>query len=326
MPQSACEPLLRVEGLSKRFAERPGLFSARGPRLTAVEDLSLEIPPGGIYGLVGESGSGKSTLARCILQLVRPDAGKVMFDGRDLCQATGAELRAARQKLQVIFQDPLSALSPRRTVLQSLLEPLEQFSKDQRRHWISRCHEVLDWVGLDREILPRLPQQLSSGQRQRVGFARALLTRPELIVADEAVSALDVSVQAQVLELVRRLRDEHGIAFLFISHDLAVIAQVADRVGVMLRGCIVESGEREAVFSRPAHPYTLQLLSAVPDPDPAVPFQPIRGFDLAGGRPAQGCVFATRCPEVMDRCRTARPPSIELEASTAHRVECLLHE
>lgn len=326
MPKSACEPLLRVDGLSKHFAERPGLFSTRGPRLTAVEDLSLDIQPGGIYGLVGESGSGKSTLARCILQLLRPDAGEVFFHGRDLCQASPPELRAAREKLQVIFQDPLAALSPRRTVLQSLLEPLERFAANQRGQWMDRCHEVLDWVGLDEEILPRLPQQLSSGQRQRVGFARALLTRPDLIVADEAVSALDVSVQAQVLELVKRLRDEHGIAFLFISHDLAVIAQVADQVGVMLRGRLVESGDRQAVFSQPAHPYTLQLLSAVPDPDPAVPFQPIRGIDLAGARPERGCVFATRCPNVMDRCRIAHPPSIALEPGAAHRVECLLHE
>jgi len=318
--------LLSVEELSKQFSTRRHLFGSSGKRLTAVEAASLEIQPGGIYGLVGESGSGKSTLARCILQLVSPDQGRVVFDGRDLCKAGTAEMRLARQRLQIVFQDPLASLSPRRSILQTLREPLEMFDATRRDRWDSRCLEVLEQVGLDREILSRLPQHLSSGQRQRVGFARALLTRPDLIVADEAVSALDVSVQAQILQLVRDLRDVHGIAFLFISHDLAVIAQVADQVGVMFRGRIVESGPMEAVFTRPAHPYTRQLLSAIPDPDPAVPFRSVTSAGLERGTEEAGCVFAGRCPEVMERCRRARPPSIPMEPGGRHRVECLLHE
>lgn len=318
--------VLRVEKLSKRYPARRGLFSTGRPPQAAVEDASFEIPRAGIFGLVGESGSGKSTLGRCVLQLLRPDHGRVIFNGRDLCTASRHEMRAARGKLQIIFQDPLASLSPRRSVLQTLMEPLEQFENSARANWRTRCEQVLEMVGLDPEILPRLPQQLSSGQRQRVGIARAVLTRPDLIVADEAVSALDVSVQAQILNLVKTLRDEQGIAFLFISHDLAVIAQVADTVGVMFRGRIVESGSMEAVFRRPAHPYTRELLSAVPDPDPAVAFQPLRSTRLLSQGAGSGCVFADRCPQVMERCREGRPASILLEAGSGHRVECLLHE
>ncbi|NND44062.1 MAG: ABC transporter ATP-binding protein [Xanthomonadales bacterium] len=317
---------MQVRGLCKRFAQRRGLFSAELPALTAVDSVSLTIPRGAIYGLVGESGAGKSTLARCILQLLKPDRGEVLLHGRDLCRADATELRAARRKLQVIFQDPLAALSPRRTVRQSLLEPLEQFAPERKAEWEQRCLEALEQVDLDRELLPRLPRQLSSGQRQRVCIARALVSRPDLIIADEAVSALDVSVQAHILELVRALRDRHGIAFLFISHDLGVIAQVADQVGIMFGGRIVESGTREAVFGSPAHPYTRELLSAVPDPDPEVPFRPLRTGAIGSGATGDGCIFAQRCPEVMDRCRRMKPPDFLLDSDSQHRVECLLHE
>jgi oligopeptide/dipeptide ABC transporter ATP-binding protein len=318
--------LLQVKRLGKQFPARGGLFSTRRPPRTAVEDVSFRIEKAQIYGLVGESGSGKSTLGRCILQLLRPDHGQVLFQGQDLCATSSRELRAVRQKLQIVFQDPLAALSPRRTIWQSLQEPLEQFEPGHRDAWRPRCEAVLEQVGLDREILPRLPQQLSSGQRQRVAFARAMLTRPELIIADEAVSALDVSVQAQILDLVKALRDEHCVAFMFISHDLAVIAQVADQVGVMFRGRIVESGTRAAVFGNPAHPYTRELLSAVPDPDPEVAFRPLRSGGLSRHAGVSGCVFAGRCPHVMDRCRLAQPPAVALEPGTTHRVECLLYE
>jgi oligopeptide/dipeptide ABC transporter ATP-binding protein len=327
MSVATSTPLLKVEALDKRFALRHGLFSGDSRPVTALEGVSLSIRRGEIFGLVGESGSGKSTLARAILQLVRPDAGTIELNGRDLGRADRRMMLGARKRIQVIFQDPASALSPRRTILQTLMEPLDHFSIGARESRRQRCIDALGTVGLGEDLLARLPRQLSSGQRQRVGIARAILTEPELVVADEAVSALDVSLQAQVLELVRRLRDEQGIAFLFISHDLAVIHQVADRVAVMYRGQIVESGPVRSLFAEPAHPYTRELLAAIPDPDPSVAMTPagVRpGLARAGGH--DPCPFADRCPEVMARCREMEPGWRPLTASPGHHVKCHLHE
>ena len=320
------QPLLQVEGLSKQFSLKQGLFSSDGPSLTAIDRVSFNIEAGQIYGLVGESGSGKSTLGRAILQLIKPDSGKVYFHGKDLCVAGVAELSATRKKLQVIFQDSSAALSPRRTILQSLLEPLDQFnigSKGQRRQI---CEQALATVGLDNEVLGRLPHQLSSGQRQRIGIARAVLTEPDLIIADEAVSALDVSVQARILELIRTLQSERGIAFLFISHDLAVISQVADVVGVMYQGQIVESAPVDSLFGQPSHPYTQELLAAIPDADPAVKMSPVKvKTGLSRSIQTTACVFANRCVSVMPKCRVQAPQDFRLESDKHHHVRCHLY-
>ena len=321
----APEKLLEVERLSKRFSLNSGLFSRRGPSLPAIDEVNLQIEAGQIYGLVGESGSGKSTLGRAILQLIKPDAGKVYFLGKDLCQMKARQLNIARKELQIIFQDSSAALSPRRTVLQSLLEPLEQYdTQDPSRHR-AKCEEALETVGLDIDVLGRLPNQLSSGQRQRIGIARAVLTGPDLIIADEAVSALDVSVQAQILDLIRKLRSERGIAFLFISHDLAVISQVADVVGVMFKGQIVESAPVNSLFEHPSHPYTQELLAAIPSPDPSITMKTVHikaGLSREAGTTA--CVFANRCAHVMPQCRDTQPDNIVLESGD-HFVKCHLH-
>ncbi|NNL94183.1 MAG: ABC transporter ATP-binding protein, partial [Xanthomonadales bacterium] len=255
-----------------------------------------------------------------------PDDGQVRLEGRDLSGLGSRQLRQARHKLQIVFQDSGSSLSPRRTIFQSLAEPLEQFEPGARPEFPQRCRLALEQVGLDAELLPRLPHQLSSGQKQRVALARAIIAGPSIIVADEVVSSLDVSVQARMLELISELRREKGIAFLFISHDLSVIAQVADRVAVMYRGRIVESGPAKAVFGKPAHPYTRALLEAIPDPDPDVPFNASLAPDIQNRQQAPGCRFATRCPRVFRACLDTAPGDTRLEDHPEHHVECLLYE
>lgn len=314
-----------VEQLSKRFSLKSSLFSRRGPSLPAIDQVDLQIDAGQIYGLVGESGSGKSTLGRAILQLIQPDAGKIYFHGQDLCQMQTRELNVTRKKLQVIFQDSSAALSPRRTILQSLLEPLEQFDPENPSRHLGKCKEVLETVGLDQDVLGRLPHQLSAGQRQRIGIARAILTEPDLIIADESVSALDVSVQAQILDLIRKLRSEQGIAFLFISHDLAVISQVADVVGVMFRGQIVETAPVASLFKHPSHPYTQELLAAIPSPDPSIPMKTVHlKAGLSREAHTTACVFANRCASVMPQCKDIHPKNTSLESGD-HFVKCHLH-
>lgn len=318
--------LLSVDGLQKSFAPKRSLFAAAQPALPAIREVSLEIGHGEIVGLVGESGSGKSTLGRAIVGLVEADGGSIRYHEQEITGRIKSRPSSARQKIQIVFQDTLAALSPKRSIGQSLLEPLEQFQSTARAEWQHRCQAVLDQVGLDSEVLTRLPHEMSAGQRQRIGLARALLAEPDLIVADEVVSALDVSVQAQIITLIRKLRADHGISFLFISHDLAVVAQLADRVAVMFRGRIVEQGNREDIFIRPAHPYTRELLSAVPDPDPEVPFKPVRSGGIVRSASATGCAFAARCPDATPNCHRQSPAQTILEPATGHRVECLLYE
>jgi peptide/nickel transport system ATP-binding protein len=326
MTSSNSSDLLQVRNVSKHFSLRHGLFSRTGPALAALDDVSITIRPGQIFGLVGESGSGKSTLGRTILQLTKADSGSVHFHGQDLCTANASELNIARKKLQVIFQDPSSSLNPRRSIRQSLLEPLDQFGIGEKRQRESMCQEALNTVGLDTRIMDRMPRQLSSGQRQRVGIARAVLTKPDLIIADEAVSALDVSVQAQVLELIRKLRSELGIAFLFISHDLAVISQLADTVAVMFRGKIVESAPVDTLFGKPSHPYTQELLAAVPSPDPSIPIKAVTiRQGLSREAHVTGCAFASRCASVMPQCRNQAPGLASLESNSTHHVRCHLY-
>lgn len=319
--------VLRIEQLTKHYQVRQSPFSGTGPTLAAVDRVSLGIEAGCIFGLAGESGSGKSTLGRAILQLVKPDAGRILFKGRDLANLGSREMHDVRRRIQIIFQDPATALSPRRTIGQTLLEPLDLFSIGASNERTGLAVDALQAVGLNGDALPRFPHQFSSGQRQRIGIARALITGPELVIADEAVSALDVSVQAQILESIVQLRRDRGIAFLFISHDLAVIRQVADDVGIMYRGQLVEAAAREQLFANPLHPYTRQLLASVPNPDPSARRGSLNAPAGLLREPAgTGCVFTRRCGEAMPVCRQSEPADTRPRRSRPHRVKCHLYE
>ncbi|WP_432547078.1 ABC transporter ATP-binding protein [Kineococcus sp. SYSU DK004] len=305
--------LLEVRGLEVHYPVRGGLLRRRGGAVRAVDGVDLDVERGTTYGLVGESGCGKSTLGRAVLRLTEPTAGEVRVGGRDLLQLRPEELRRARRGLQMVFQDPLASLDPRQDVESALLEPL-------RVHGIEggtaghreRVRELLERVGLPSSAAAKYPHEFSGGQRQRVGIARALVLDPELLVADEPVSALDVSVQAQVLVLLEELQRELGLTYLVIAHDLAVVKHVSDVVGVMYLGAVVEEGPASAVYARPLHPYTRALLSAAPVPDPEVEERRERIL-LSGDLPSpadppSGCRFRTRCPWVQPtRCADERP-------------------
>ena len=266
---AGAEPLLRVEGLCKRFPIRRGILVERTVDwVRAVEDVSFEIRAGETLGLVGESGSGKSTTGYCVLQLLRPTAGSVRFQGVELTELAGDELRRTRRDMQIVFQDPYSSLDPRMTVGDIVAEPLVVHGVGTRRERRSRVSELLEVVGFDPRFTNRYPHEFSGGQRQRIGIARALALSPRLIVCDEPVSALDVSIQAQILNLLKDLQREFDLAYLFIAHDLAVVRSMSDRIAVMHRGRIVEAGDAERVYSEPRERYTQALLSAVPVPDP----------------------------------------------------------
>lgn len=317
--------LLSVRDLRVEFAQAE---SGAG-NLVAVRGVSLDIPPGGIFALVGESGSGKTSLAHAILQLSPIVSGQVLFRGRDLGKLDKSGLREVRRGIQAIFQDPLASLSPRRSIRQTLLEPLNHFGIGSGRERQKMVHAAIDTVDLEKQILDRYPHELSGGQRQRVGLARALVGGPELVIADEPVSSLDVSMQARIIELIRELRDRLGVAFLFVSHDLSVVRHLADTVAVMYAGQLVESGPSGQVFETPAHPYTRALLQAVPVADPERP--PPRVLD---GEPSQpltppsGCVFHTRCNRALPECPVSPPAEREIAGSeqnhTKHRVRCHL--
>ena len=261
-------PLLQVDNVTKRYRlPRPSLLRA-APEVQALAGVSFSLQAGQSLGIVGESGSGKSTMARLVMALEAPTSGRVLLDGVDLHQLPPAELRATRAKLQMVFQDPFGSLDPRRTVLQTVAEPLAVLHGASVAEQRERAAEALDAVGLSSADLPKYPHEFSGGQRQRIAIARALITRPRLIVADEPVSALDVSVQAQVLNLMQDLQDRFGVSYLFISHDLAVVDLVCDEVVVMHQGAIVERGSPDALFTAPQHPYTQRLLAAVPGLNP----------------------------------------------------------
>lgn len=321
---------LRVRGLVKRFQTRRGLTAGlfgRSPELTAVDHVSFDIPAGTTFGLVGESGCGKSTLGRCLLQLERADAGSVTLDGVELNGIRGRELFAMRRRIQAIFQDPYSSLSPRRTIAQTLLEPLETHGIGDAASRQSRIRELLDRVGLRESVLHRYPHEFSGGQRQRVGIARALALNPDFIVADEAVSALDVSVQSQVLNLLRGIQQDRGLGFLFISHDLAVVQHVSDVVGVMYLGQLVEVGPAEQVFGAPHHPYTTALLKAVPvaKPSQVKVMAPLEGDVPSPLERPPGCPFHTRCPQALPHCAHEAPKVHEVgTANGVHSVRCHL--
>jgi ABC-type oligopeptide transport system ATPase subunit len=264
---TASAPLLAVEGLTKIFQAHLGLLGRRDA-VKAVDDVSFELAAGETLGLVGESGSGKSTTGYCVLQLIRPTAGAVFFEGRDLCRAKGAELRKARREMQIVFQDPYASLDPRLRVEEAVAEPLEINGIGTRRSRRERVHELMEVVGLRADDARRYPYEFSGGQRQRIGIARALALHPKLVVCDEPVSALDVSIQAQILNLLKDLQAAFQLTYLFIAHDLAVVRAMSDRIAVMQHGRIVEIGPAEDVYARPRHEYTKALLAAVPVPDP----------------------------------------------------------
>ena len=314
---------LTVSDLKKYFPFGSRWFGERG-WVRAVDGVDLHLERGEVLGLVGESGSGKSTLGRSILNLVEPTSGKIRFDGIDLLRLKGGERQTIRRRMQIIFQDPYAALSPRMQIKQIIAEPIRLHRLAAKNEIEDRVAALLREVGLEPYFMHRYPHEMSGGQRQRISIARALALEPDLIVADEPVSALDVSVQAQVLNILINLQREKGIGMLFISHDLSVVERIADRVAVMYLGKIVEEAETELVIGSPQHPYTQALLSSVPDPDPGARRERIRltGELPSPTEPIIGCPFASRCPEVQDICRRVAPP-LE-EKAGGHSVACHL--
>ncbi len=315
-------PLLEVRNLVKRFPIHGGLLGREVGAVQAVSDVSFSIARGETLGLVGESGCGKSTLGRCILRLIEPTSGQVLFKGRDVTQLSDREMRRLRRQMQIIFQDPFASLNPRMTVEEILSEPIEIHGlASNRAERLAKIHRLLDLCGLRREALSRYPHEFSGGQRQRVCIARALAVEPEFIVCDEPVSALDVSIQAQIINLMQDLQKELGLTYLFIAHDLKVVEHISSRVAVMYLGRMVEVATAEALYENPRHPYTRALLSAIPIPDPTLRKDRIRlGGDVPSPlSPPSGCHFHPRCPSVVDQCRTAYP---EPRAFEEHIVRC----
>ena len=312
------EALLEVQNLVKHFPVGGGMFSGPAAVVRAVDDVSFSIRRGETVGLVGESGCGKTTTGRCILQLERATSGRILFEGVDLTTLDQAALRAVRRKVQVIFQDPYSSLNPRMTIGQLLAEPLKVHgivSEGAKRE--ARVRELLDQVGLLPQHARRYPHQLSGGQRQRVGIARALAMEPSLIICDEPVSALDVSIQAQIINLLEDLQQRLGLTYLFIAHDLSVVRHISDRVVVMYLGKVVEVADRQALYEDPLHPYTRALLSAVPIPDPALEARRehtvLRGEVPSPLSPPPGCVFHPRCPRAEAVCSAEVPRLREIK-------------
>lgn len=323
---SRATPLIEAEHVSVSFAVRNNGLR-RGRRLHAVRDVSIAIQPGETYGLVGESGSGKSTTGRALLRLTAIESGAVRLDGRDITSLGERQLRPLRREMQMVFQDPYSSLDPSAVIADIIGEPLQVHDglRGQRRD--ARVRELLEQVGLSPTYLERYPYEFSGGQRQRIAIARAIALNPKLIVLDEAVSALDVSTQNQILELLQQLREQLGVTYLFISHNLAVVRWLADRVAVMYLGRVVEEGPTEAVYSSPAHPYTRSLLAAVPLPDPSrqrhrPPVQ-VTGDIPDPLHPPRGCAFHHRCPDATEICAVEQPQRRDLPGGGW--VACHLH-
>jgi peptide/nickel transport system ATP-binding protein/oligopeptide transport system ATP-binding protein len=301
--------LLEVEGVVKHFVAGRSVFGRPTAHVKAVDGVSFSVEAGKTLALVGESGCGKSTLSRLVLRLIEPDAGKIRFEGRDLLGLNARDLRAFRRHAQIIFQDPYASLNPRMTVHQILSEPLALHDLVPPRGRRARVEELLRLVGLEPRFARRYPHEFSGGQRQRVAIARALAVEPKLIICDEPVSALDVSIRSQILNLLRDLQDRLGLTYIFVSHDLAVVKHIADRVAVMNLGQIVETADAEELFGSPRHPYTRALLSAIPTPNPGAKRARLllKGEMPSALNPPDGCHFHTRCPYVIDRCHVERP-------------------
>jgi oligopeptide/dipeptide ABC transporter ATP-binding protein len=303
------KPLLEVKGLQKHFPIKSGFFKKTTGYVKAVDGIDLQVFPGETLGIVGESGCGKSTTGRPILRLLEPTAGEVWFDGKDLAKLSKEEMRRMRKDLQMVFQDPYASLNPRMTIKQILMESLEVHNIGTREERLKTIEEIIEIVGLRKEHLNRHPHDFSGGQRQRIGIARALVVKPKLIIADEPVSALDVSIQSQILNLLKDLKKEFNLTLMFISHDLSVVKHLCDRVAVMYLGRVVEIADKRTLFDNPSHPYTRALLSAVPV---AKPRQKRERILLTGdlpspANPPSGCTFHPRCPHATDLCKTKAP-------------------
>jgi len=325
--QNPQKPLLSVKNLTKVFPVNSSFFSREKQSVKAVSDVSFDLYRGETLGLVGESGCGKSTLGRCILRLIEPTSGEVMFKGHNILDLKTEEMRKMRRSMQIIFQDPYASLNPRMTVEELLLEPLEIHSlRPGREARLKRVYELLDLVGLRRDAVSRYPHEFSGGQRQRICIARALAVEPELLVCDEPVSALDVSIQAQIINLMQDLQKEFGLTYLFIAHDLKVVEHLSNRVAVMYLGRIAEIAEAEELYQSPKHPYTQALLSAIPIPDPTIRKQRIilQGDVPSPLHPPAGCAFHPRCSRAVESCKQARPvlEKIPSSNSSPHEVAC----
>ena len=321
---SAEAPLVEVEGLRKWFPIMRGLIPRPVAHVKAVEDVSFSIDPHEVLGIAGESGSGKTTIGRTLLRLVEPTDGAIRFRGEDVTRLGAQALRRFRRKAQIVFQDPYGSLNPNMTVEEILSEPLRiQGLCDNAARRRERVAELLDMVSMSADHLDRRPQALSGGQRQRIGLARALAVAPEFIVADEPVSALDVSIQAQIINLLEDLKRRLGLSLLFISHDIAVMEYISDRIAVVYLGRVMEIGPTAAICSNPKHPYTQALLSAVPNPNPTHRKQRIvlEGDVPNAIAPPSGCVFRTRCPYAIDECAHAVPPFRDV--TPEHRTACI---
>jgi oligopeptide transport system ATP-binding protein len=315
------EPLLAIRDLKVHFDQRSG----RKGVVKAVDGVSLDILPGETLGLVGESGCGKTTLGRAILRLNEPTSGQVLYRNRDLARLSKREMREHRRHLQIIFQDPYASLNPRMTVGQIVGEPLDTFKLARGREADERVQELLETVGLSRRFIKRYPHEFSGGQRQRIGIARALAVDPDFIVADEPISALDVSIQAQIMNLLQKLQREKNLTYLFISHDLRAIRHVSNRVAVMYLGKLVELADSKTIYADPLMPYTKALISAAPVPDPKV--EAVRRRIVLEGdvpspiNPPPGCRFHTRCPYMIEACKQVVPPLVEIKP--AHFAACI---
>jgi oligopeptide/dipeptide ABC transporter ATP-binding protein len=321
-------PILQVRDLKMHFPVKEGIFLRTGKYNKAVDGVSFDIRPGETMGLVGESGCGKSTLGRCITRLYKPTDGTIIFEDKDITNISGTELKPYRQDIQMIFQDPMESLNSRHTVGDILMEPFIVQNIGDKQYRQKRVKELLEIVGLPARSVTRYPFEFSGGQRQRIGIARSIALNPKLIICDEPVSALDVSIQSQILNLLIELQKEFNLSYLFIAHDLAVVKHISDRIAIMYLGKVVESSDGESVYREAQHPYTQSLISAIPIPDPhhKAERQILVGDVPSPINPPDGCTFHTRCPKAMDSCSQSSPKLIPLKEKAAHEVSCHLFD
>ncbi len=316
------ELLLEIKDLKKHFLIRGGFFRGVSGNVRAVDGISLQVYEGETLGIVGESGCGKSTLGRSILRLLEPTGGSIRFNGKDILKLSKSQMRAMRKEMQIVFQDPYASLNPRYTILQTLSEPLEVHGLADANTRKQQVHSMLQKVGLDPSYSSRFPHEFSGGQRQRIGIARALIVNPKLVILDEPVAALDVSIQSQIINLLEDLQNDFNLTYIFIAHDLSVVKHISDRVLVMYLGRMAELASSEELFFNPLHPYTQALLSAVPIPNPRIKRERVilQGDLPSPAKPPSGCVFHTRCPIAQDICKHEVP--VWMEVKPEHFVAC----